>query len=243
MHETFLSRCSALVMFIFSAAAVIAAPPRAVSIVPAPGSTDVDPQTTAIVAQFDQDMGGGMSWTGGGPMFPAVDESAKAGWINPRTCVLPVKLQPGKAYRLGLNAPSYQNFRSAAGEPLAPQIITFATKGAPPEELAKLSTPRPVKFNPPNGAKGVSPATAQMSVTFDQPMGGGMSWVGGGENYPEITSPGTWSADHLTCTIPVKLKPNHSYKIGINSPNFKNFASQNGIPAEPAAYEFSTGAQ
>ena len=44
------------------------------------------------------------------------------------TCVLPVELEPGKEYRLGLNSPSHKNFQSAGGVPLDPVTITFKTR-------------------------------------------------------------------------------------------------------------------
>ncbi len=219
-----------------------AAAPRAVSIIPKPDSTDVDPATTAIIVKFDQPMGKGMSWTGGGPHYPKINEDEKPGWIDDHTCVLPVILEPAKVYRLGLNSKSFQNFRSAAGEPLPPETITFATAGASADDLARMSAPKAVTFDPPNGATNVSPATAKLSVTFDQPMGDGMSWTGGGDDFPEITGKAEWSQDQLTCTVPVKLQPGHGYKLGINSPSHKNFSNSLGIPVEPVVYEFTTAA-
>lgn len=222
-------------------ASAMAAPPQVKSITPAPGTSDVDPKTTAIVVTFDQDMGKGMSWTGGGPHFPKVSQDEKAsGWVNPRTCVLAVNLEPGTVYRLGLNSTSYQNFKSAQGEPLAPQTIMFATKGATADEIAMMQAPKIVSLAPANGATNVDSATAAIAITFDQPMAGGMSWTGGGENFPEFAGKPVWSADGRTCTAPVKLKPSHDYHLGINSVSFKNFANKLGVPAEPVDYKFST---
>ena len=44
--------------------------------------------------------------------------------------------------------------------------------------------PRVVSLNPPNGARDVDPAIAELRVTFDMPMGGGFSWTGGGPEFP-----------------------------------------------------------
>jgi hypothetical protein len=39
------------------------------------------------------------------------------------------------------------------------------------------------------------------------------------------------------------LKPNAQYRLGLNSPSFKNFQSAGGVPLEPVVYTFKTGAQ
>jgi hypothetical protein len=222
----------------------IAGPPKVVSISPASGSIDVDPATTAVVVKFDQDMGKGMSWTGGGPHFPETSKNEKAtGWVDSRTCVLGVVLKPGKVYRLGLNSSGFHNFQNAAGEPLVPQTLAFATKGAKPDEIAQMKPPKAVQLNPANGATGVDPGTTELSVAFDQPMAEGMSWTGGGENFPEFTGKPRWDSTGKTCTAPVKLKPNHSYDLGINSVSFQNFQNRLGVPAGPLVYRFETGPQ
>jgi hypothetical protein len=95
---------------------------------PADGAQDVDPGLSEITVTFDQEMGEGMSWTGGGPEFPSSPTGGKAEWRGKRTCVLPVKLEPGHHYRVGINAPSYRNFCSTAGQPVEPSSISFSTK-------------------------------------------------------------------------------------------------------------------
>ena len=104
--------------------------PQIVSTSPARGAADVNPSLKEITVTFDQDMGDGMLWTGGGPEFPAILEGAQAHWRDNRTCVLPVKLQGGHHYRVGINSQSYQNFRSAAGVPALTSAISFTTQGA-----------------------------------------------------------------------------------------------------------------
>jgi hypothetical protein len=118
----------------------------------------------------------------------------------------------------------------------------FATAGAPADDVALMTPPKVSVFDPPNNSKNVPRDTQKLSVTFNQPMGGGMSWTGGGENFPEITGEAEWSEDKRTCTVPVKLKANTSYRLGINSPSHKNFSNALGVPAEPAKYEFHTAA-
>ena len=213
-------------------------PPRIVSTVPSISATDVDPKMTTISVTFDQDMGSGFSWTGGGPHYPAAD--GKPVWIDKRTCAMPVKLDEGKLYRVGINSDSFNNFRSVTGVPATPAELFFATKGASKETLAMMSKPAVKSLDPPNGATGVDPAITQISITFDQPMGDGMSWCGGGPEFPGGEGQITWNADHTVCTKPVKLQAGHTYSLGVNCPSFKNFKNTGGISVDPVKWTFTT---
>jgi RNA polymerase sigma-70 factor (ECF subfamily) len=44
-----------------------------------------------------------------------------------RTCVLPVKLEPGKTYVLWLNSEKFDNFKDADGRPAVPYLLVFET--------------------------------------------------------------------------------------------------------------------
>ena len=99
---------------------------------PEPDATGVNAALKEIAVTFDRDMQGGMSWTGGPPLFPPVDESRQARWIDKLTCALPVNLEAGSFYRVGINSTSYQNFKSADGVPAPSSAIFFATQGATP---------------------------------------------------------------------------------------------------------------
>jgi beta-lactamase regulating signal transducer with metallopeptidase domain len=216
--------------------------PQLVSTVPKIGATDVDPDLQEITVTFDRDMSDGMSWTGGPPLFPPTDKSREARWRDPRTCVLPVMLEKGAYYRLGLNSKSYHNFRSANNTPMPPSAIYFVTKGASAEVARRVRRPEVVSFAPANGAKDVDPKRVELSVTFDMPMEGGMSWTGGGADFPEGPQgvPPSWSADGLTCTKQVTLEPAHDYQVGINSLSHNNFQSKWGAPLMPIVYKFRT---
>jgi beta-lactamase regulating signal transducer with metallopeptidase domain len=216
--------------------------PQVVRTVPKIGATKVKTTLKALRITFDRDMSGGMSWTGGPPLFPPTDDSQKARWIDKRTCVLPVKLERAKFYRVGINSKSFRNFKASDGTPTPPTAIYFATEGAPPDVVARAMTPEIVKLVPSNGATDVDPALKAISVTFNMPMGGGMSWTGGGPEFPKIpegVKPG-WSKDKLTCTLPVKLEPGHKYRLGLNSRSHNNFQSAGGIQLAPVVYEFET---
>jgi tetratricopeptide (TPR) repeat protein len=105
---------------------------------------------------------------------------------------------------------------------------------------ASTEAPRIVSLSPANGATNVDPATKVLRVTFDVPMAGGFSWTGGGPNFPKTTGKPHWTADHKTCILPVELKPDWEYRLGLNSLSFKNFRSRSGVPLEPVEYRFST---
>jgi beta-lactamase regulating signal transducer with metallopeptidase domain len=103
--------------------------PVIVAIEPADGAKDVDPSLTELKVTFNVPMGGGFSWTGSGPNFPAIPEGKKPYWSeDKKTCFLPVELKPGWSYRLGLNSPSHKNFQSAGGVPLDPVTYAFKTR-------------------------------------------------------------------------------------------------------------------
>ncbi len=226
-----------------AAAAAPAGPPRILATVPAVGAADVDPAIEEITVTFDQDMRSGFSWTGGGPEYPPIREGARPYWKDSRTCALPVRLEAGKYYRVGINSKSHQNFCGVSGNPAPPSAIYFTTRGASAELQAQARAPQIVSMNPPNGATGVDPNLGELRVEFDLPMGGGFSWTGGGPQYPAIREGQApyWTPDRKTCALPVRLEPDHSYRLGLNSPSHKNFQSEHGVPLEPVVYTFTTG--
>jgi hypothetical protein len=235
-----ISQCGGL-----SSAQAAQGAPQIVSTSPARGASDVDPGLKEITITFDQDMEGGMSWTGAGPELPPTPEGKQAHWRDKRTCVLPVKLQSGHHYRVGINSMSYRNFRSAAGVPALTSAIYFTTTGTSDAPKRDTRAPRIVSMKPPLGAKDVSPDVKELRVTFNVAMGGGCSWTGGGPEFPTIPNGGKayWTEDHKTCVLPVQLKPDSQYRLGLNSQSFKNFQSADGVPLSPVVYTFKTSAQ
>jgi beta-lactamase regulating signal transducer with metallopeptidase domain len=215
--------------------------PNIVATSPAVGATDVDPGLTEITVTFDQDMGAGFSWTGSGPDHPTTPEGQKAQWRDKRTCVLPVKLEAGHYYRVGINSPSYRNFRSEAGVSAPLSAIYFTTQGATDEQKLQMTPPKIVATTPVVGATEVDPAVTEITVTFNQDMDSGMSWTGGGAQFPP--SPEGQKAqwrDKRTCVLPVKLEAAHFYRVGINSKSYQNFSSSHGLAALPSAIFFTT---
>jgi beta-lactamase regulating signal transducer with metallopeptidase domain len=217
-------------------------PPKIVSTKPELGDTEVDPALTEITITFDRDMAGGFSWTGGPPDFPPAPEGKKPAWLDKRTCVLPVKLEAARYYRVGINSTSFHNFKSVDQVPAQPSAIYFTTKGASDALKRKATKPMIVEINPKNGARDVDPGLTELRVTFNVPMGPGFSWTGGPPEFPPMPEgkKPSWSADHKTCILPVSLQPGTTYRLGLNSPSHKNFQSAGGVPLDPIVYGFTT---
>lgn len=214
------------------------AAPKVVKTVPAIGAKDVDPAAAEIRVTFDKPMQSGFSWTGGGEAFPEIVGKPK--WIDDKTCVLTVKLEAAKYYRVGINASSFKNFAGKNGKGAELNVIHFTTKGADEATLAKRTIPKIVTQIPANGATDVDPALAEMSVGFDIKMGGGFSWVKVDGQFPATTTPAKWSEDGKISTIGVKLEPGATYRFGLNSVYHNNFQSVSGVPTAPVVWEFTT---
>lgn len=87
----------------------------------------------------------------------------------------------------------------------------------------------------------VNPDTAQIAVTFDQPMMNfSWSWVGGGEHFPATTGEPRYDSTRTTCTLPVDLEPGRWYWVGINSQKYVYFQTEKHIAAEPYVLLFAT---
>jgi len=102
--------------------------PKIVSMTPANGAVDVDPNLQAITIVFNCPMQD-HSWSimrlnKNFPQLtgdPKYDEQRKA-------LTVPVKLEPDRLYELGLNAEDYLGFRSEKGVPLKPVQVSFTTR-------------------------------------------------------------------------------------------------------------------
>jgi hypothetical protein len=107
--------------------------------------------------------------------------------------------------------------------------------------LGLAAPPKVVKAVPDNGDADVDPNLREIRITFDQPMGKGMSVVGGGDSFPELLGQPRWESAR-TIVVRVRLKPNHDYWISVNSDRFQNFTNRNGEVAEVYPIQFRTGA-
>jgi len=103
------------------------APPVVVKTVPEAGSTGVDPAITEIRVTFSKPMQNG-SWSWVGKEYMPQTTGQPCYLADGRTCVLPVKLQPGETYMIGINSQSFGNFKDRQGRSAMPYLLTFETK-------------------------------------------------------------------------------------------------------------------
>jgi hypothetical protein len=102
--------------------------PKIISMIPANGAADVDPNLQSIIVNFDRPMKD-HSWSivGGGSHFPQLNGKP---YYHSQNMILsiPVKLKPGWQYEFWLNSEKYQGFVSAQGVPLVPVHVRFKTR-------------------------------------------------------------------------------------------------------------------
>jgi hypothetical protein len=107
-------------------------PPSVVKTVPQAGDTAVDPATKEIRVTFSKDMLTDRMWAvvqTSKTTFPTID--GKVHYLDDkRTCVVPVKLEPGKTYVLWFNRAQFNSFRDTDSNPAVPYLLVFQTKGS-----------------------------------------------------------------------------------------------------------------
>src|SRR5947209_3401529 len=105
------------------------APPVVVKTVPEAGAEGVDSKLTEVKVSYSKNMqDGSWSWsTFSADTFPTLDGKPKY-LADKRTCVLPVKLVPGKAFAIWLNSDKFGNFKDANGRSAVPYLLVFKTK-------------------------------------------------------------------------------------------------------------------
>lgn len=99
-----------------------------------------------------------------------------------------------------------------------------------------------VKTVPQAGAADVDPKLTEIAVTFSKPMlEGSWSWVRLTKGqFPTTDGKAKYLADRKTCVLPVKLEPNTTYAMWINSTENGNFKDADGQPAVPYLLVFKT---
>ena len=104
-------------------------PPVVVKTVPEAGAGDVDPKLTEIKVTFSKVMQDGIwSWAMlSKESFPQMDGKPKY-LADKRTCVLPVKLEPGKTYAIWVNSEKFLNFKDPDDRSAVPYLLVFKTK-------------------------------------------------------------------------------------------------------------------
>jgi RNA polymerase sigma-70 factor (ECF subfamily) len=99
-----------------------------------------------------------------------------------------------------------------------------------------------VKSVPAAGTSDIDPKTTEIKVTFSKNMKDGTwSWSTlSKESFPEVDGTPRYLDDERTCVLPVKLQPEKTYAIWVNSIKFQNFKDSNGIPSVPYLLVFRT---
>lgn len=106
-------------------------PPSVVNCAPAHGATDVDPALRTVSVTFDRPLrkhswswmrlAGCGEYPGAEGAEPQFDEAGL-------TCTLPVSLQPGKVYAVGVNSYRSTGFKGRNGAPVLPFSWSFRTR-------------------------------------------------------------------------------------------------------------------
>ena len=103
--------------------------PVVVETFPVSGARGVAPGETEIRVRFSKPMTDGSwswstAWENSTPDFIGQPHYA----TDLRTCVVKVKLEPGRTYAFWLNSEKFQNFTDQAGHPAVPYLLIFQTK-------------------------------------------------------------------------------------------------------------------
>jgi hypothetical protein len=102
--------------------------PTVVSMTPANGANDVDPNLTEITVVFDRPMKDGhWSVVGGGPHFPEITGQVRYDKAR-KVFTMPVRLKPNWTYQFWLNRLEHKAFQSEEGVPLESVAVTFTTR-------------------------------------------------------------------------------------------------------------------
>lgn len=104
-------------------------PPVVVKTVPQSGIREVAPGETEIRVTFSKDMqdkswSWSTAWASSTPEGVGPPRYEQDG----RTCVLKVKLEPGRTYGYWLNSQKFGNFKDRQGRSAVPYLLVFQTK-------------------------------------------------------------------------------------------------------------------
>lgn len=104
-------------------------PPSVIKTVPQCGDTAVDPGLKEIRVTFSKEMMD-KSWSWSQISDETFPEIIGTPYYEKdmRTCVIKVKLEPGKTYISWLNSAKFHNFKDKDGRSAAPYLLVFQTR-------------------------------------------------------------------------------------------------------------------
>jgi hypothetical protein len=126
-----------------------------------------------------------------------------------------------------------------------PRIVEFfnqyAERYADEEAALEAKRPKVVSVTPADGDTAVDPKLGEIRVVFDRPMKDQCwSLVGGGPHFPETVARARYDETRTVWTVPIKLKPDWTYRFRLNSDRFQAFRSEEGVLLAPVKVEFKT---
>jgi RNA polymerase sigma-70 factor (ECF subfamily) len=194
---------------------------------------------------FSNDMNTSGCWafcSDGENFFPG--SNGKPHWIDKRTCVMPIKLIPGRTYSVTFNVGRFIGFYDIANRPSVSYKLIFKTAGKN-AETSKTEKPKVISSSPNHGAVVDAETVKEISVTFNEDMNTDGYW----SFHPKGRSASAFAKsynkihwlDKRTCIIPVKLQPGKEYSIWFNMGNsYRNFINEKGNSSIPYNLNFST---
>jgi hypothetical protein len=129
----------ALIILTIISISANASPPKVIKTIPENGDQNVDPRLWQIRVEFDQNMGTKEYSVCTGTSSPKI--IGKPTWINKRTVIIGVKLEPNREYELSINCQSYRNFRNLQGESAVIYPVKFKTAAAGGKSNESVKSP------------------------------------------------------------------------------------------------------
>lgn len=154
--------------------------------------------------------------------------------------------------RIGIAEPSQSDMKSTSPELRAIVVIAGAclmtllallaltiSKGGSAPVTPAIAAPTVVAVSPSNNGA-ISPGPFLLTVTFDQPMAEGYSFVQmSSDSFPNCEHRPGLSADKRTFAIRCTAIRGKHYELWFNRPPYMNFRSLAGLPAQPTHLQFS----
>lgn len=111
------------------------------------------------------------------------------------------------------------------------------------DEKQAANAPHVVSVEPANGATNVDPNLKEIKVTFDRRMNP-TSWSfcqKSDVDFPEFVGRPSYNKEQTVIIVPVRLRPECTYNLYLNSPPYCGFTSEAGGVLKAYHYTFTTG--